>query len=201
MTAKFLRTICVGAVLGAGCYQGIDGDRGAPAADDEGAEGEAGEDDGADPPRDPGDPVPEAPFEVPGNEVEALPFHVRIQNLASVAGVKTDHPMFLGLYAKRYQLGDHDFASGVAPNLKWTPEHMEAWVKALRPYCADPVFQARYPDLAIDPTPLVRAAFAREPTRAELVAYAEVGEGQPDGAGRHRMVCLAVLTSLEFVAR
>lgn len=193
---------CVGVLLLGACYQGIDGDRGAPAADDAGTpEGPGADDDGDDPPRAPGAPPPDAPFEVPGSEVEALPFHVRMQNLAHVAGVKLDHPMFLSLYDKRYQLGDHDFANGVAPNLKWTPEHMEAWVKALRPVCADPGFQARFPDLATDPSALVRAAFAREPNADELAAFTEVAAGQLDGAGRHRMVCLAVLTSLEFIAR
>jgi hypothetical protein len=190
-------------ILLTACYQGIDGDRGAPAAGDDAGGDDVADpgDDGDDPPPDPDEPAPEAPFEVPNAEVEVLPFHVRIQNLAAVAGVKTDHPMFLGLYAKRYQLGDHDFATGVAPNLKWTPEHMEAWVKGLRPYCDDPAFQARYPELATDPTALVRAAFARDPDGEELAAFADVTAGQIDGAGRHRMVCLAVLTSLDFVAR
>ena len=186
--------------LVAACYQGVGGDHGAPAADDNGAGDDAG-DDGAKPPRVPGEPEPDAPFEVPNGEVEVLPFHVRIGNLAAVAGAKPDHPMFLELYAKRYALGDHDFASGVAPNLKWTPEHMEAWVRGLGPVCNDPSFQARYPEIATDPTALVRSAFARDPTTDELAAYAEVTAGQRDGAGRHRMVCLAVLTSLEFVAR
>lgn len=209
---KTLRTICTAWALtglaSAGCYQGLEGDRGAPAAEEGGeangdgaADSAADDGDGDGTPQDSGEPVPEGPFEVPTSEVEALPFHVRIANLAAVAGVTTDHPMLQELWAKRYQLGDHDYAHGVAPNLKWTPEHMEAWVKALRPYCDDPAFQAKFPDLATDPTALVREAFAREPTADELAAYTDVMQGQADGAGRHRMVCLAVLTSLEFVAR
>ncbi len=193
--------------LAAACYQGIDGGERSPAAADDDAPGGAEDPAGGDgeggtaEPGDPNAPDPDAPFEVPGSEVEALPFHVRVQNLATVAGVKTDDPMFADMYAKRYQLGDHDYATGIAPNLRWTPEHMEAWVKALRPICSNVGFQSRYPDLATDPSKLVQAAFAREATADERLAFDEVAAGQVDGAGRHRMVCLAVLTSLEFVAR
>jgi hypothetical protein len=115
--------------------------------------------------------------------------------------VPLDSPILADVYARRYQLGDHDHANLVAPNLKWSPDHMEVWVKALRPFCASPEVQSRYPDLATDPTALVRAAFARDPDSEELAAFDEVASGQTDAAGRHRMVCLAVLSSLEFVAR
>jgi hypothetical protein len=121
-------------------------------------------------------------------------------NLVAVAGVAESHPMFDQLHAKRYQLGDHDYANGVAPDLDWNADRMETWVKAIKPVCNDPQFQARYPTLASDATPLARAAFGRDPTTEELHAYDDVKMGQLDGAGQYRMVCLAVLTSLEFVA-
>lgn len=185
----------------AGCYSGL-GD-GARQMGDDGADagdaGDAGEPDR--PPRTPGPEAIDTPFEPPGSEVELLPFHVRLANLAAVAGVHADDPMFMALLDRRFQLGDHDYANGIAPDLKWTPERMETWVKAVRPVCDDPRFQARYPDLATDPSALARAAFARDPSPEELQAFAEVQAGQLDGAGRYRMSCLAVLSSLEFVAR
>jgi hypothetical protein len=188
-----------------GCYSGVSpGDRGGPEADDNGSAesaGEAGDDSDGLPPRLPHPEDAPLGFEVPASEVELLPFHVRMQNLASVTGQKLDHPMFLELWERRYALGDHDYSQLIAPDLKWSPERMEGWVRGIKPVCDDPAFQARFPDLATDPTKLVREAFARDPEPEELAAYAEVTEGQIDGAGRYRMVCLAVLTSLDFVAR
>ena len=98
------------------------------------------------------------------------------------------------------KLGDHDYANGVAPDLDWNADRMETWVKAIKPVCNDPQFQARYPTLATDVTPLARAAFGRDPTADEIGAFDDVKLGQLDGAGQYRMVCLAVLSSLEFVA-
>lgn len=205
-----VRLLTCAALLGTlGCYTGTDGKAGgAPtrdtAAGGEGAEagpgdgeGEgdasAGSDEG-------GQPDDAAPFEVPTSEVQLLPFHVRMANLVTVAGLPADHPMFGQLWAKRFQLGDHDYANGVAPDLDWNADRMEQWVKAVKPVCDDPQFQARYPELASDVTKLVRAAYGRDPSDDELQAFDDVKLGQVDGAGQYRMVCLAVLTSLEFVA-
>lgn len=198
--------IILGATALGGCYSGVAGDRGGPAANDDDSDaaesvGEAGDDSNEDPPRLPHPDALPPGFEVPASEVELLPFHVRMANLAAVTGQKLDHPMFLELWERRYALGDHDYSQLYAPDLKWSPERMEGWVRAIKPVCDDPAFQAKYPDLATDPTKLIREAFARDPNEEELAAYAEVTFGQLDGAGRYRMVCFAVLTSLDFVAR
>lgn len=185
------------------CYTGTDyRGNGAPTRDSNAAgandDGDGGDED--DPPRWPDEPEPDSPFEVPQSEVKLLPFHVRMANLVAVAGVPESHTMFDQLRAKRYQLGDHDYANGVAPDLDWNSDRMETWVKAVKPVCNDPQFQARYPGLTTDVTPLARAAFGRDPTPEEVRAFDDVKMGQLDGAGQYRMVCLAVLTSLEFVA-
>jgi hypothetical protein len=199
------RLACAALLASVGCYTGTDGKAGgAPARDTaggggaeagpgEGDDGDAGSDDG-------GVPDDVVPFEVPISEVQLLPFHVRMANLVTVAGVPSDHAMFGQLWAKRFQLGDHDYANGVAPDLDWNADRMEQWVKAIKPVCDDPLFQARYPELASDVTKLVRAAYGRDATDEELQAFDDVKLGQVDGAGQYRMVCLAVLTSLEFVA-
>jgi hypothetical protein len=181
----------------AGCYSGIDGRRGT--ADDGAADGDDG-DDGQSHRLPPSDPEP-VPFRVPGDEVDLLPFYVRMQNLATVAGTTLDDPMFAALYAHAHLLGDHDYAHGEAPDLRWSADKMQVWVESLEPVCDAPTFQARYPGLIEDPRALVRAAFAREATDAELEAYAEVSLGQSDPAYAYRLTCMAILSSLEFVAR
>jgi hypothetical protein len=203
------RHLLLAALLGCGaCYNGLGSTRGQASGDD--AADDAVDDAADDAPADDGGPssdttdggVPDGdPFDIPADEVELLPFHVRVANLSAVAGVTSDHPMFTEMFARRYQLGDHDYANGIAPDLRWSAQKMETWVVAIKPICDDPTFQARYPTLVTDPAPLVKAAFAREPVEDELQALADVQVGITDTATRHRMVCLAVLTSLEFVAR
>jgi hypothetical protein len=193
------------ALLATGCYSGLDSTRasgsGGDDAADDGVDDDAGDD--AEPQREPTDPPPglDDPFQIPVDEVELLPFHVRAQNLVTLSGQTADHAMFTELYARRYQLGDHDYANGIAPDLRWSSQKMETWVVALKPICNDPAFQAKYPTLVNDPAPLVRAAFARDPNSDELQAFADVQAGITDTSLRYRMVCLAVLTSLEFVGR
>lgn len=63
--------------------------------------------------------------EVPASEVELLPFHVRMANLAAVTGQKLDPPMFLELWERRFALGDHDDSQLYTADLKWSPERME----------------------------------------------------------------------------
>ncbi|MFO0635277.1 MAG: hypothetical protein U0168_20715 [Nannocystaceae bacterium] len=70
---------------------------------------------------------------------------MRLANLAAVAGVHPDDPMFMALLDRRFQLGDHDYANGIAPDLKWTPERMETWVKALRPDLRRPALPGPLP--------------------------------------------------------
>ena len=197
------------ALLAGGCYSGLESTRasGSGADDDavddaadDGVGDDAGDDAGDDTPE-PTDPPPDDPFQIPVDEVELLPFHVRAQNLVTLSGQTADHAMFTELYARRYQLGDHDYANGIAPDLRWSSQKMETWVVALKPICNDPAFQAMYPTLVNDPAPLVRAAFARDPNSEELLAFTEVQAGITDTSLRYRMVCLAVLTSLEFVGR
>jgi len=203
MTTKTIHLLFA-SVLAGGCYSGLDSPRAMGDGEDDGADDGVGDDaDGGEPQRTPTDQPPgfENPFEVPQDEVELLPFHVRAQNLATLAGQTKDHPMFAELYERRYQLGDHDYSQNFAPDLRWSSDKMSVWVVAMKPVCDDPVFQAKYPTLVNDPTPFVQAAFARDPTEDELQAFADVQSGLTDTALRYRMVCLAVLTSLEFVAR
>jgi hypothetical protein len=191
-------------VLAGGCYSGLDSPRAMGDGEDDGADDGVGDDaDDGEPQRTPTDQPPalENPFEVPQDEIDLSPFHVRVQNLVTLSGQTADHAMFTELYERRYQLGDHDYSQNFAPDLRWSPDKMSVWVVAMKPVCDDPAFQAKYPTLVNDPTPLVRAAFARDPNEDELQAFTEVQAGITDTALRYRMVCLAVLTSLEFVAR
>lgn len=200
---KTILTLALCPLLASGCYSGLsDGAKGGGA--DGGDAADAG--DAADP--DAGDeasqePSPEdpgVPFRVPTEEARLLPFPVRMQNLAGVTGQPLEHPMFLELVELRFQLGDHDFASGVAPDLRWSAEKMQYWVRGLKPVCSSAEMAAAYPDLLTDPRPLMRKAWGHEPSAEEVDALADLQDGTVPAEGQFVVTCLAVLTALDFVS-
>jgi hypothetical protein len=141
-------------------------------------------------------------FEVPKNQVELLPFSVRLARVAQIAGVATDDPMLAEIQARAAELGDHDFASGVRPNLAWTAARMSTWVKALQPVCTSEAFRARYPDMGEDPSALIAAAWGRPATEADLADIEAALDGVAiDSEERMQAVCFAVLSSVELVAK
>mgnify|MGYP000228673775 CR=1 FL=1 len=191
--------------LASGCYSGIDSAPGAsagPAADGGAADGDEpppADDDGT--PQEPDPEEPTAPFRVPGDEARLLPFPVRMQNLAHLTNQTVDHPMFAELLELRYQLGDHDFASGVAPDLRWSAEKMQYWVRGLKPVCASTEMAAAYPDLLTDPRPMMRQAWGHEPAAEEVEALADIkNDATVLPADQYMVTCLAVLTALDFVS-
>src|SRR5688572_3486903 len=107
-----------------GCYSGVDANGGAPAlADEGGAEGPPQrdpEDDAEEEGGSPNEPEPDPPFELPADEVELLPFHVRLANLERVTGLTQDHFAYSEVLRQRQMLGDHDYAAGIAPDLHWS---------------------------------------------------------------------------------
>jgi hypothetical protein len=208
MTMRNIPSILVVASA-VGCYSGLDsngsppslGDDGGAADDDGPTRDDAGEGEGGGEGGSPNEPEPDPPFELPAEEVELLPFHVRLANLERVTGLPEEHFAFTELLRQRHLLGDHDYAAGIAPDLHWAPQKMQVWVKGLIPVCDSVEFKAKYPDLLEDPSSLVQAAFGRDPTDAELEGLGELAAEVPDLDMRYRMTCLSVVSSLEFVAK
>jgi len=187
--------------LASGCYTGVDAHSQQSGGDAGNGAGEGAEDP---PPRVPsGDDQgeePDEPFSVPSDEARLLPFPVRMQNLADLTGQQLDHPMFLELQELRFQLGDHDFASGVAPDLRWSAEKMQYWVRGLRPVCSSAPMQEAFPDLLTDPRPLMRQAWGHEPAAEEVEALADLLTVEVPPEEQFMLTCAAILTSLDFVS-
>lgn len=134
--------------------------------------------------------------------VELLPFHVRLARVAQVVGVTTEDAALAEMRERRLELGDHDFATGVRPNLAWTSSRMSAWVATLMPVCQSPAMRTRYPTLPGDVAALMAAAYGRNATDEDLAAVDEaLAEVPIDDEERYMATCLAVLSSVEFVAR
>jgi hypothetical protein len=135
-------------------------------------------------------------------DIALLPFDVRLEKVARVAGLQVTDPLLDPLRARRLELGDHDFASGVKPDTSWTSSRLATWVKALRPVCASSRMRERYPALPEKLDDMVLAAYGRHATAQDRASVDQVLGGSPgDDQARYEVVCLAVLSSLEFVAR
>jgi hypothetical protein len=141
-------------------------------------------------------------FESGRASVELLPFAVRLSRVAQVLAVTTDDPALGEMRDRHLELGDHDFATGVRPNLTWTSSRMSAWVSTLIPVCQSQAMRTRFPTLPGDAGGLMAAAYGRTATDQDLDAIDEALADVPiDDEERYMATCLAILSSVEFVAR
>lgn len=135
------------------------------------------------------------------DQVRILPFSIRFQRLAAVVGRPTTDAIFDAVRANRIDLGDHDFANGIRPDPAWTAARISLWASALRPVCATDAVRRRFGSLPAGLDALVLAAYGRRAVPEDKSAIDEALVGLPmDEVQRHRAVCLAVLSSLEFVS-
>jgi hypothetical protein len=135
-------------------------------------------------------------------EIALLPFDVRLAKVARVAGVETSAPILEAMRARRLDLGDHDYAAGVKPDATWSAARIGTWVKSLRPVCSSPAMRSRYPALPERLDDLLLAAYGRAATPEDHAAIEEtVAATALDSESQYQIVCLTILSSLEFVAR
>lgn len=134
-------------------------------------------------------------------ELQLLPFSVRMDKLAYVLQVPVDDPLFDGLYAQRFALGDHDYARALRPDRRWSARKLAIWVRGLLPVCRSSRFAELYPFVADDPDALVLRAYGRLADELDHSTIAEVRETSGTDLDRHAAVCVAILSSLELVAQ
>ena len=150
-------------------------------------------------------PAPAAPpngFTVPAQAPQLLPFSVRLQRVAAVAGVPTSDPLLATLRANRTELGDHDYANSVKTDLGWTALKMSVWVRSVQPVCQSDAMRRRYADLPANLPQLVEAAFGRAATAQDTTdVQASLNGLTLSPTARYQTLCLAVLSSMEFVAQ
>lgn len=147
------------------------------------------------------EPLPD-PFELGRDNIRLLPFKVRFNKLLALTGLPPEDPAFDVLRARRYELGDYDYASGVNPDLTWSAAKISLWISAMLPVCRAPALTARFPVFPDDLADFLTAAYGTAPD-ADLLGDFEslLGDANLDEATRHDSVCAAALTALEFVAR
>lgn len=145
-------------------------------------------------------PLPKG-FEVPEQPMQLLPFKVRLSKLQSVVGAPASDPMFDQLVMARSVLGDYDFAAGVAPDTSWTALRISQWVTAIKPVCGSAQMKLKYPELPGNLGALLEAAYGRAATSEDRAGYEQALMGLTLSANeRYEGICLAVLSSAEFVS-
>ena len=141
-------------------------------------------------------------FKVPAQFPVLLPFAVRISRLSTVVGLPYSDAAFDLLRANATQLGDYDYANGLEPDNTWTAFKMSLWVQSLKPVCASSAMLARYPSLPESSSELLEAAYGRSITEQDTADMtAALGSLPLSVESRTQTMCLAVLSSLEFLAQ
>lgn len=183
-----------------------------PAApDDAGSTSEGGESTGTPPPAttdgadddgdEPAPPLPD-PFHLDRTNVKLLPFRVRFEKLQALLGLPAEDPAFDVLRARRYELGDYDYAGGVIPDLTWTTAKISVWIAAMLPICRSPQMHATFPAFPDALDDLMAAAYGTAAGPDQLADYEDLlGDATLDDASRYDSICASVLTALEFVAQ
>jgi hypothetical protein len=138
-------------------------------------------------------------IELAAPEIQLLPFTVRMSKLAYVLDRPVTDPLFDELVQQRFALGDHEYARALRPDGRWSARKMGIWVKGLLPLCESNRFAELYPAVATSPDALVYRAYGRLMDMTERMLIFDIlqsMDGNVDTA-----VCLALLSSLEFVAQ
>jgi hypothetical protein len=141
-------------------------------------------------------------FEVRADAVTLLPFRVRLAKVATLAGVATTDDLLRPLRDAAGSLGDYDFANSRKPDSTWTALRISDWVRAVKPVCASSQMRSRYASLPEALPALIEAAHGRaadaDDRAAVDSALAGLNLAEP---ARYEGICLAVLSSLEFLAQ
>lgn len=142
-------------------------------------------------------------FDSSREAVTLLPFDVRLRRVADAVGVATDDALLADLRDARLELGAHDYAAGIPPDLTWSARRMTRWARALRPVCDSSAFRERYPNLRDSMESFTLAAYGRRATPADYEAYDAALEdaGTLSEDAVYRAMCIGLLSSTELVAR
>lgn len=143
-------------------------------------------------------PAPERPeVLLPVERLQLLPFEVRMKRLAAAVELPANDAVFSSLRTRATDLGAHDFANGVAPDLAWTAGRIATWVEGVLPVCADARVRSRYANWSTSLDAFSLKAWGRTATtddRADVVP----AQGLTD-AEAWRATCVSLLSSAELL--
>ena len=140
-------------------------------------------------------------FTLAEKEFRALPFYVLFAKVASVAQVSTSSALLKDLRESRLDLGDDDYAHGVPATSDWNARRMATWVAAVKPVCRADSLKALYPHFPDDISEFTAIALGRAVSPIEQQDIARTLAAADPSSDRFLLACLAILSSVEFIAR
>src|SRR5262249_46645963 len=119
-----------------------------------------------------------------------------------VVGLAQTDPVFTQLKTNRTQLGDHDYANGIKADNTWTALRMSVWVQSIQPVCASAAMTKKFPALPENLNQLVEAAYGRAGVPEDAADVTAAAQGLSlTTAQRYNTICLAILSSMEFLTQ
>lgn len=126
-----------------------------------------------------------------------LPFQVRLTKVTRSAGSAAN---LSGLINNRFALGDYNFGVGQTPNYNWQATEMVEWLTGLQPVCAAADLKVRYPYPA-GLNAFFQLNYGRDMNSEDKAAVAAVDSLNATASEKFEIVCMAMLTSREFITK
>ena len=144
---------------------------------------------------------PPKKVELASPDIQLLPFTTRLNKLAHVLDISVSDEMFDTLMQQRFALGDHEYARALRPDRRWSARKMGIWIKGLLPICESSRFTELYPAVSTTPDTFILNAYGRNAEPVDRMVIEDTLKTMNDDGNHDRTVCVAMLSSLEFVAQ
>ncbi len=130
--------------------------------------------------------------------LDPLFFQVRLGKVASSLNVPESHTSLNTLQTNRFMLGDYNFAQAIAPNSNWESSDMVRWLENLQPACVGTRPTTPWPEGG---TNLMTRTYGRTISSADSMILNEIDNLNITSNEKYEILCLVLLSSLEFVTK
>ena len=115
--------------------------------------------------------------------------------MASEVGSSLD-----SLIANRFLLGDYNFSNSAVPNYAWGPTEIKNWSENLIPFCTSSNFVNQF-TWANAPAQIMQRAYGRVPASQDTAIINEINGLNVGNQEKIQILCITLLSSLEFVSK
>lgn len=130
---------------------------------------------------------------------DPLVFPIRLNKLAAVIGPNQGSSLD-SLIQNRFLLGDYNFSNSAVPNFAWGPSEIRNWSENLEPFCASSNFVNQF-TWANAPAQIMQRAYGRTPDAQDTAIINEINALSVNDQEKIQILCLTLLSSLEFTAK
>lgn len=139
-------------------------------------------------------------FSMTRDGVRLLPYTSVESKIKSLNPELPDN-LFSQIRGLRFDMGDFDFSKGIAPELSWTQNKMDAWMTALLPICESTQYLQKYP-FPSESLYFITTSYGRDSTDKDLKLISDIknlNTNSITATDRSKILCLLVFSSIEFL--